>query len=146
MGRLVSVRTRERAARLRGERGETLIEFAYASLIFFAMVFGALEFGIGVWNYNLVSNLAQEGARYAAVHGKNSGSAVGNTEVQNYVNARASGLLTGVVATTPLGAPNTKVPGTIVDVTVAYNISVGGGLLPFWNIPIQSSAQMVVAR
>jgi hypothetical protein len=139
-------RSRIRSARRRGERGETLIEFAFASLIFFTMVFGAVEFGIAVWNYNLVSDLAQEGARFAAVHGQRSTSPIDESGVNAYVQTRATGLLTGAIATTPSGAPNTKSAGDVIAVRVDYTIVAGGGLLPFWNIPVYATAQMIVAR
>lgn len=131
----------------RSERGETLIEFAFASVIFFAIVFGALEFGNAIWNYNLISDLAQEGARYAAVHGLNSGSPVNNSAVQTYVEGRASGLLTGIITvTTPNGSPATLKSGDVVAVRVDYTITAGGGFIPSWNIPIYSTANMIVAR
>lgn len=126
------------------DRGETLVEFAFASVIFFTMVFAAIEFGIGVWNYNLVSNLAQEGARYAAVHGANSGSPASQTDVANFVQARAVGL--PVTTTTPLGAPSAKIAGSVIEVQVVHSLNVGGGLLPAWNFPIASTARMIVAR
>jgi Flp pilus assembly protein TadG len=134
---------RRRTARS-GERGETLIEFAFASVIFFMMIFGALEFGIAVWNYNLVSDLAQEGARYAAVHGQNSGSPKTESDVATYVASRASGL--PITTTTPLGPPGGKVAGTIVQVQVLHTLALGGGLLPFWNFPVQSQASMMITR
>ena len=130
----------------RGERGETLVEFAFASVIFFMIVFGALEFGNAIWNYNLISDLAQEGARYAAVHGLNSGSPVNTAAVDTYVQGRASGLLTGITVTTPNGSPSTLKSGDVVSVRVAYTITAGGGFIPSWNIPISSTAHMIVAR
>lgn len=134
---------RQLGAHGRSERGETLIEFAFASVIFLTMIFGALEFGIAVWNYNLVSNLAQEGARYAAVHGQQSGSPIDITAVGTFVQARAVGLS---VSTTMPAAPNTLAPGSLVEVRVSHTLSVGGGLLPFWNFPVSSTARMTVAR
>lgn len=133
-------------ARTRSQRGQVLIEFAFASLIFLTMVFGALEFGVAVWNYNLVSDLAQEGARYAAVHGAHSGSPVDQAAVNAFVQARASGLLSGVIATTPAGAPSTLSAGEVVEVRVDYTIVVGGSVLPTWNIPVATSARMIVMR
>jgi Flp pilus assembly protein TadG len=127
-----------------GERGETLVEFAFASVVFFMMIFGAIEFGIAIWNYNLVSDLAQEGARYAIVHGINSGSPKTEAEVATYVQSRSIGL--PVTTTTPMGAPGTKTAGNVVEVLVSYPLNVGGGLLPQWNFSIQSRAQMIVAR
>jgi len=54
------------------ERGETLIEFALSLFVFLMLVVGTLEFGLLVWHYNMTADLAQEGARWAAMHGKNS--------------------------------------------------------------------------
>ena len=133
--------------------GESLVEFAFASVIFLTIVFGAIEFGVAVWNYNLVSDLAQEGARFAAVRGQTAGSAcsgmalpcsASNADVQAFVASRASGL--SVTVTTPAGAPGSIAAGNIVEVRVSHTLSVGGGLLPFWNFPISSSARMIVAR
>ena len=136
-----------RVRRIRcGQRGETLLEFAFASVIFFTMVFGAVEFGIAVWHYNLVSDLAQEGARYAAVHGQYSGQSIDEATVNEHVQSRATSLLVGTTATTPSGPPNMKSPGEMIEVRVDYTISAGGGFLPVWSIPIHSTAQMIVAR
>jgi Flp pilus assembly protein TadG len=132
--------------RRRGERGESLVEFAFASVIFFAIVFGALEFGNAIWNYNLISDLAQEGARYAAVHGLNSGSPANTAAVDTFVQGRASGMLTGITVSTPAGSPSTLKSGDVVSVRVDYTITAGGGLIPSWNIPIYSTANMIVAR
>ena len=120
------------------------MEFAVASLIFFTMVFGVLQFGLAIWNYNLVSDLAQEGARYAAVHGQNSGTPVNTAAVQSYVSNLAYSL--SVTTTTPGGAPDTLVAGSVVQVKVSYTLNTGGGVLPLWSIPISSTAQMIVTR
>lgn len=135
-----------RRAKGRSELGETLVEFAFASVIFFMIVFGALEFGNAVWNYNLISDLAQEGARYAAVHGATSGSPMNTAAIDTYVQSRATGVLTGITVTTPNGSPSTLKAGNVVSVRVDYTIVAGGGFIPSWNIPIYSTAHMIVAR
>lgn len=145
--------SRDLRGRRGGECGESLVEFAFASVLFLSMVLGAIEFGIAVWNYNLVSDLAQEGARFAAVRGQTSGTAcsgmalpcsASNGDVQAFVQSRAAGL--SVTVTTPSGAPGTIVAGNIVEVRVAHTLTVGGGVIPFWNFPIASTARMIVAR
>ena len=141
-----SLTRRRHTTKRQRERGETLVEFAFASLIFFTFIFGVLQFGIAIWNYNLISDLAQEGARYAAVHGKDSGSAVNTLAVQTYVRNLAYGLSTAVTATTPNGSPDTLIAGSTVSVRVAYTLSAGGGVLPTWSIPINSTAHMTVTR
>ena len=55
----------------RGDCGQQLVEFALASTIFFTTIFGVLGFGLAVW-HNMVADLAQEGARWAAVRGATS--------------------------------------------------------------------------
>lgn len=129
------------------------MEFAFASVIFLTIVLGAVEFGIAVWNYNLVSDLAQEGARFAAVRGQTAGTgcsgmalpcSASNGDVQTFVQNRASGL--SVSVTTPAGPPSAIAAGQFVEVRVSHTLSAGGGLLPFWNFPVSSVARMVVAR
>lgn len=136
---------RRRSSGRKNERGETLIEFAFASVVFFMLIFGSIEFGLSVWNYNLVSDLAQEGARYAAVHGMNSGDPKTTLDIENYVQSRAIGL-TPLTTTTPLGAPSTLGAGSVVAVEVSHTLSWGGGLLPVWNFPVSSRAEMIVTR
>ena len=129
-----------------GERGETLIEFAFASVIFFMMIFGALEFGIAVWNYNLVSDLAQEGARYAAVHGQTSGDPRDETAVATFVTSRSIGLTVTTTTAPTSSSPGDVAAGDTVTVTVSHTLNIGGGIIPSWNFPVQSSAQMTVTR
>jgi Flp pilus assembly protein TadG len=127
----------------RSDRGETLIEFAFASLIFFAIVFGIIEFGIAVWRYNLVADLAQEGARWASVRGADSGAVASSNDVQTFVQSRAMGLAPSVTTT---WSPSSKKPGAIVTVTVQTNFTPGTNLIPHGTFTLRSSAQMVIAR
>src|SRR6266542_3951458 len=74
-------------------RGDALTEFAFASAIFFVTVFGTVLFGIAVWRYNLIADLAQEGARWASVHGSTGSSPqADNTSLTTYVTGRAIGM------------------------------------------------------
>ncbi len=130
--------------RIAGERGETLIEFAFASIIFFTLIFGVVQFGIAIWNYNLISDLAQEGARWAAVRGPGAGMTTTTTDVQNYVNSRALNLT--VTVTTPLGAPSAISQGNPVEVTVTHALSAGGGILPSWTFNVASTGRMIMTR
>ena len=136
--------TRKRhAPRRHTERGETLVEFAFASIIFFAVIFGVLQFGLAIWNYNLVSDLAQEGARYAAVHGQTSSTPKTLAQLDAYVQGLAYGL---TVSTTGSDDPSAVAAGLPVTVRVSYTLATGGGIIPAWNIPISSTAKMTVTR
>ena len=49
----------------RHQRGQSLVEFALSSVLFFSLIFGIIQFGRAIFQYNTVSSLAQEGARWA---------------------------------------------------------------------------------
>ena len=127
----------------RGDRGETLIEFAFAVTLFLTIIFGTLEFGLGVWRYNLISDLAQEGARWASVRGSSHGAVqyATTTDVRDYVRSRAVGLTVDVV-TVPDPLPS---PPNTVTVTVSTSFA-PTGLLPFGTIQLSSSATMTHSR
>jgi Flp pilus assembly protein TadG len=153
---------------LRSARGSALIEFALASTLFFMTLFGIFEFTQAVWRYNMVSNLAQEAARWASVRG--SGAATGgcsvctatcirqatNAELNSYINCRALGL--SVVATTYTVDPTTKActttttdPSSLgwgdgVCVTVSTQFAPVTAWIPFASITLDSTAQMIMSR
>lgn len=129
----------------RGERGETLLEFAFASVIFFLVVFGTLEFGHAIWQYNLVSDLAQEGARWASVRGSTSSTPASAADVQTYVRSRAYGLNV-TVSTTPVPSTMSGNGTNVVAVTVQQNFSLAVPFLSANTIPMSSTARMVMSR
>ena len=136
-----------RAARrfVNAESGQTLVEFALGALLFFTVLFGTVEFGLAVWRYNMVSNLAQEGARWALVRGSTSSILrASNSDVQKYVQGRAPGMT--VTVTTPLGAPSALKPGEMVSVKVQMAVAPLTQLIPHGTLTFSSTASMVMAR
>ena len=53
------------------ERGQALVETSLALIVLFIMIFGAIDAGRAVWNYNTLAQATREGTRYAIVHGAN---------------------------------------------------------------------------
>ena len=51
----------------KSEKGQTLLEFALVTLIFFILVFGMIEFGRALWTWNTIVQATRAGARYAVV-------------------------------------------------------------------------------
>jgi Flp pilus assembly protein TadG len=51
-----------------GERGQALVEFSLAIMVFIVMLVGLFDLGRGVYTYNGVSEAAREIARVTAVH------------------------------------------------------------------------------
>jgi Flp pilus assembly protein TadG len=142
------------------EAGQSLVEFAIASSMLFAVLFGIFGFGIAVYRYNLVSNLAQEGARWASVRGSNAASPVvpaTAADVQTYVRGRSVGLNTSItVATTTVDVsnactatsvdPSTLAKGTAFCVTVTHDFTPMSSFIPNATLHLRSRAQMRMAR
>jgi Flp pilus assembly protein TadG len=131
---------------IRGQSGNNLVEFGLAAFVFFATIFGILEFGIGLWRYSIVANLSKEGARRAAVCGKNTGLTSTECDIQTYLRGRSYGLGTTVTATVTPSTLSAMVPGDVVTVTVTHNFRPGTNFLPRATIPLRSTAKMIVAR
>src|SRR5437773_5225212 len=73
------------------EKGQTLVEFASVTLLFFTLVFGIIEFGRALWTWNTIVQATRAGARYAAVAIPTSNNAeIKNVVVYNDPNADAS--------------------------------------------------------
>ena len=51
----------------RGERGAATVEFAIIALVLFSLVFGIIEFGILLFDKQVLTNASREGARAGAV-------------------------------------------------------------------------------
>jgi Flp pilus assembly protein TadG len=128
---------------VRDERGQEIVEFALASFVFLMTIFGTLEFGLAVWRYNMVSNLAQEGARWASVRGSTSLAPASAGDVLTYLNTRSTGMTINVT-TTP--DPSTLMPGETVSVQVQTTFAPLTQLIPLTTMTLQSTAKMVVAR
>ncbi len=58
---------RSRRTRGRGERGQTLVEFALLLPIFLILLFAIVDFGLGLNAWITITNSAREGARVGAV-------------------------------------------------------------------------------
>jgi Flp pilus assembly protein TadG len=54
--------------RLRGQRGQSLLETAMMVVIIFTVVFWIFELGWLMYTYSVMANAANEGVRYAIVH------------------------------------------------------------------------------
>lgn len=54
-------------SRIRDERGQSLIEFVLALPILLVLVFGIIEFASAFRTYQVVTNVAREGARLAVI-------------------------------------------------------------------------------
>ena len=105
--------------RARGERGSALVETSLVSLPFFALLLSVVAAGYLVFTYNSVSFMAQQGVRWASVHGSASSQPATASTVQNYVRTQAAGLDSTNIIVTTTWTPNEN-PGSTVSVNVSY--------------------------
>lgn len=153
----IIARDRRLRRRCATSRGETLVEFALTMLVFFMTLLGSFQFGLATWQFNMVSNLAQEGARWAAVRGAGSGAIkASESDVQTFVRARAAGLSPNVstysvnsgtkVCTSTHTNPSTLSAGTPFCVKVQKTFAPLTRIVPMATITLSSTAQMIIAR
>ncbi|HUR20586.1 MAG TPA: TadE/TadG family type IV pilus assembly protein, partial [Vicinamibacterales bacterium] len=132
------------APHFRDARGATLVEFALASTLFFTITFGTIEFGRMILDYNIVSNAAREGVRYASVRGAASGRTASASDVQTYVVSRSVGLLSASDVTVTW--PTNKAVGSIVQVQVTYSFTPIVTLLPQTAVSLSSTTKAYILR
>ena len=129
---------------VRSDRGQTIVEFAICSLLFFMVIFGVAGFGIAVWRHNLVSDLAQEGARWASVRGSTATSPATDATVQAFVQGRATGLMTPLPTSVTTWPSGSAAPGGVVRVVVSHTFTPAMAFVP--TMTFQSQAEMIIAR
>lgn len=121
------------------EQGGAMVEFAVAAAVFSMILLGILEFGFAAWVKNSVTSDAREGARYAMVHGTQSGRTADSASVANYVKSKTSlGPSIQVITT---WNPD-KTPGSLVTVKIRSNQPRRGLFLP--DRVDSSTSKMVV--
>ena len=75
--------------RLRGERGQALVEFALIAPLFLMLVIGVIQFAVALNFWFDLQRLANQGARSAAVNcGPVAANQCGNTTLVKYLSAR----------------------------------------------------------
>ena len=130
----------------RDEAGQEIVEFALASVLFFATMFGILEFGQAIWRYNFIANLAQAGARRATVCGTAKALSSSDCNIQNYVTNQSLGMVSsGNVTTSPIDI-STLVAGANVSVTVTTSFTPLTTLIPHAALNLSATTQMIMAR
>lgn len=140
---------------LRCSRGQSLVEFSLILPILMILVFGILDFGLGLRSYISLSNAVREGARYASV-----GNPVGiESDCDGTTNDTVYGRIcvaTGGLNVTELDPdvsfPQGVAPGNSVVVSADYTyhfVTPIGDLIGFFSggafpssIDLSSSADM----
>lgn len=140
------------------EDGAEIVEFAFAATIFFAFMFGIIEFSLVIYAGNFIAVAAQQGTRYAMVRGSDwtsncasvssYGCKASQSDVQNYILAQAhpginlttSNIVVTWPTTTAGGSACTQYSqGCQVQVKVSYSFPLN---IPFFSthIPLSSTS------
>jgi Flp pilus assembly protein TadG len=136
------MKRRSKVAFLSGSRqstsGQAIVEFAIASVAFFLMVFGTLDFGRAIYMYSQLHNAVREGARYGKLYPTDT------TTIQNKVidKATAFDLTTSDVTVSCSGTCTS----TSTDITVSASASFSAITQDFLGIgPVTLSSSATVA-
>jgi hypothetical protein len=106
------------------------------------VLFCVVQAGMMIYAYGFVSYAARLGARYASVHGTQSGSPFTSSTVTTYIQGLSSGLNTAQLSATATYSPN-QAAGSIATVTVTYNYS-PLTLFSKTTIPLSSTARTTI--
>ncbi|MBV9408308.1 MAG: pilus assembly protein [Candidatus Eremiobacteraeota bacterium] len=133
-----------------------MVEFAIAVAMLMTMIVGIVDIGRAMYAYHLVANVAQEGARYAAVHGSSctlSSCPATASAIQTYVRGQATGIdATRLTVTTTWSTGNScagspyQSAGCTVSVQTSYPFTFIVSLLPNFTMTMRGSSQMVISQ
>jgi Flp pilus assembly protein TadG len=104
------------------QHGAALLEFALVAPFFLFTVFGLIEFGNVLWSYSTLDHAVQEAARFAMVHGAESGTPATADAVAEMVRDSALGLSGQAIAVTVNFLPDNQ-PGSMVDIDASYSVA-----------------------
>jgi Flp pilus assembly protein TadG len=118
------------------EKGQSLVEFAFAVPMLLLLVFGIAEFGRAWMTQNILTGAAREAVRVLAVPAP-----VGGPDA---ANARAVAVLesAGITTAAISVVDNTAFEAVRVDITYNFPTAVAGFFPGLDNIPLSSTTTM----
>ena len=75
--------------KLRDQKGATTVEFAFVAILFVFLFLGIIDFGLLLYNQQVITNAGREGARYGVV-ARPEGYKINEAAVEAKVNSFAS--------------------------------------------------------
>lgn len=131
----------------------TLLELAWTLPVVFMFLIGLTELCRLFYTYEMISECAREGTRYAAVHGSTCVTSAGSScevsasQVNTYVLGlgypNVGGGTVSVNTTYPDGA---ETPPDRVQVTVTYTFPYSIPYMPSQNLSLSSSSEMYIIQ
>lgn len=141
----------------RRESGQALVEFSMVGIVFLIIVFGIIDVGRAVWNYNTLAEATREGTRYAIVHGADSTDPSGpgsayftapetDTQITAAVEQFAAGLDTSNLTVLAEWPDGTTDAGSTIQVTAQYTYEPIFGFLSIFSFTMTSSSMMEITH
>ena len=139
------------------ERGQALVEFSLVSIVFFLLVFGMVDAGRAVWNYNTLAQATREGTRYAIVHGADSSDPSGpgsayytppnvDQKVTEAVEKFSAGLDESRLTVEAEWPDGTSTAGSAITVTSQYNYEPMFNFFGIISFTMTSSSTMQITN
>lgn len=143
-------------AQLRQDRsGSVMVEFAILGPAMLAMLFGVLQFGIGMQNYNALRSVSADLARYAVINAQDA--AAQSDMTLRDTNAELEAYAEEIASTAPYGLQADRLTVTVTSVptrideasertiTLQYNIPSVLGMIGINSIPITYTRPVFIA-
>jgi len=127
----------------RNERGSSLVEAAFVSMILILLMAGVADMGRAFYTYIAITNAAQEGARYAShfpydAHGI-------RQAVKTESKSSGINISNNQITITPNPNYSTPPPGASIRVEVDYDLpTIVGGILGLSDLHMHRSTVMIV--
>jgi Flp pilus assembly protein TadG len=135
-----------------GDEGGSLLEFAVTLPVLFSLMFCFMETCMALYTYEMISESAREGTRYAMVRGASCPSAANPTCEANapQVKAYVAGLgwpnIGGGVITPTVSYDGNEAVGSHVQVTVSYTFQIAMPFVPTKSITMSSTSKETIIQ
>lgn len=136
------------------EQGQAVVEFGLVALLFFLLVFGAMDVSRAVWSYSTMQDAVQEASRYAIVHGSQSSipisagsSSTLTSIVKRYATSNnTAGLDPSQISVTATWSDGDNDPGHRVTVAATYVFHFSTGLFNVGSITLSASSTRTIVH
>jgi Flp pilus assembly protein TadG len=118
------------------EKGQSLVEFAFAVPMLLVLVFGIAEFGRAWMTQNILTGAAREAVRVLAVPAPSGGPAAANARAVAVLSS--AGITTAAISV----VDNTAFQAVSVAITYNFPTAVAGFFPGLDNIPLTSTTTM----
>lgn len=130
----------------RPQRGQSVVEFAFVSIIIMLIIFGTIDLGRGVFARAMLTNAVREGTRYGIVNATQLLTVNGGIDAYQTGIAKAAAARSPVLGLTETNFPTTNItcaPAGSTTFTTNYCVTGPSGALPGNGYPNTSETLKV---